>query len=101
MTLTNEQHCILVEWIENNLIAQQKTNYNVDTSKIRESFCSLYVHGFYIDNYTLNSVLQEYGFIPANLSKNPYLCWNISSKSRAIEKYQSSRGVPSEDQWYE
>lgn len=101
MELAKEQRDILVGWIRDNLIPTPNTNYKVDTSEVRESFMSLFVHGFYIDNYTMNEMLRECGFIPAELSHNPYLRWNISSKSRAIQIYRSSLGAQSKDWMYE
>lgn len=101
MELTKEQRAIIKRWALDNLIPTPKTNYKVDTSDIRESFVSLYIHGFYIDNYTMNEILHECGFIPAKLSHDPYLCWNISSKSRAIQIYRSSLGDRSKDWSYE
>lgn len=92
MELTKEQYDILVKWIENNLIPWNKINHRDDTSLVRESFMSLYVHGFYLDNPTMNAVLQECGFTPADLSNDPYLSWNISPKSRAIQIFRSSLG---------
>ena len=101
MKLTKNQHDILIKWVSDNLIPLPKTNYNIDTSEIRQSFCDLFAYGFYIDNYTMNDVLKECGYIPAMLSHDPYFRWNISSKSRAIQKYRSSLGVPSKAPKYE
>lgn len=101
MELTNEQYDILVEWIEKNLTPTRKINYDIDTSHIRESFMSLYVHGFYLGNPTMNAVLRECGFTHGRLTHDPYLNWNISSKSRAIQKYRSSLGSRSKVCMYE
>lgn len=101
MELTKEQRKVLSKWIKENLMPTSKTNYNVDTSEIRESFMSLYIHGFYIDNYTMNKILRECGFVPSQLSHDPYLRWNISSKSRAIQIYRSSLGGQLKDWMYE
>lgn len=101
MDLTEEQRNILVNWILDNLIPTPKTNYKIDTSDIRKSFEFLYIYGFYVDNLTMNKTLCECGFIPAELSDDPYLCWNISSKSRAIQIYRSSLGDDPKNWRYE
>lgn len=101
MELTQDQHAVIIKWIMHNLTPTDKINYDLDTSDIRRSFIELYRHGFYIDNYTLNSLLDECGFIHGALTHEPYLRWNISSKSRAIQIYRSYLREQSKDWTYE
>lgn len=101
MELTQDQQSIIMYWIKNNLVSTPKINYDVDTSFIRRSFIELYRFGFYIDNYTLNDILCEYGFVHGRITHDPYLNWNISSKSRAIQIYRSYLREQSKDWTYE
>lgn len=88
MKLTEEQHNILVDWIERYFIPIKIINTKVDTSHIREAFINTYEYGFYLDNDSINNVMLELGYHATNFSHNPYLNFNISNQSPALREYR-------------
>ena len=88
MELTNDQREIVVDWITRYLIPTKTINTYFDSSEIRESFMDLYAKGFYIDKETLNEIMQELGYHAACFNKAPYLRFNVSNRSPALQEYR-------------
>lgn len=86
MSLTKEQHDIFVNWVEKYIVRRKSISHNIDTSDIREAFMSTYKHGFYLNNNDVNDIMFELGFRAANFANDPYLHFNISSQSRAVQE---------------
>lgn len=93
MALTQEQHGILTNWIENNFIPIQSINYNISAYTIHGIFKRLYDKGFYVDEDTITETMTERGYQSKSMSGQTY--FNISQKSQALQIYFSSLGNPS------
>ena len=60
MDLTQEQYDILISWMERYLVPTHSITSKVDTSDIRKAFMDSYIHGFYLDNDTINKACLLY-----------------------------------------
>ena len=81
------EHKLLFNWITNNLIKRKTINYNFDTSHIRLAF--EHDTNEYISNDELNDIMIQLGFHAASFANDPYLNFNISSESPALQIYQN------------
>lgn len=81
------EHQLLFNWITNNLIKRKTINYNFDTSHIRLAF--EHDTNEYISNDELNDIMIQLGFHAASFANDPYLNFNISSESPALQIYQN------------
>lgn len=86
MTLSKEQYDTLTEWITQNLIRTKIYDLKDDTGIIRTCFEQSPV-GFYLDNDTLNQIMQDCGYIPKSLGNDPYMAYTISRNSPAFIRY--------------
>lgn len=91
MEFSEMLHDILYYWLKNNLVPIKSINHKYDTSHIRAAFFQ--AHGnttkVYVDNIFVNKVMKELGFHAGNLEGDPYLHYNISSRSPAIQIYKN------------
>lgn len=87
MQLTNEQHNILINWLTTNIVPRKSINHNFDTSVIRQTFT--YETNLYVDNDIINDAMLELGYHAANFANDPYLIFNISAQSPALQIYQN------------
>lgn len=85
MQNTNEQRDILVDWLERNLIPRKSINNEVDTSCIRLAF--EHDTKIYVDNDTVNDITLALGYHAANFANDPYLVFNVSAQSPALQIY--------------
>lgn len=81
------EHQLLFNWITSNLIKRKTINYNFDTSHIRLAF--EHDTNEYISNDELNDIMIQLGFHAASFANDPYLNFNISSESPALQIYQN------------
>lgn len=81
------EHQLLFNWITSNLIKRKTINYNFDTSHIRLAF--EHDTNEYISNDELNDIMIQLGFHAAGFANDPYLNFNISSESPALQIYQN------------
>lgn len=93
MELSREEYAILINWIKNNFLPTQNINYDICAYTVRGIFERSYDNGFYIDEPTIIKALQECGFYYKFRDGQCY--FNLSKKSRALQIYFSSLGVPS------
>ncbi len=83
MTLTEQEHLILLDWIKNNLIPIQSFN-DVKTSYGLKHLFENSEKGFYIDNDCFKSAMLECGFRVKN-ERDLNWVFNISQKSHALK----------------
>lgn len=88
MDLTQEQYNILISWMERYLVPTHNITSKVDTSDIRKAFMDSYIHGFYLDNGTINKAMLELGYHASNFKNDPYLHFNVSYQSPALREYR-------------
>lgn len=81
------EHQLLFNWITSNLIKRKTINYNFDTSHIRLAF--EHDTNEYISNDELNDIMIQLDFHAASFANDPYLNFNISSESPALQIYQN------------
>lgn len=101
MKLTQEQHNILIDWIMENFIPTKTINYDICAYTIHGIFERLYDDGFYVEEPVVIKALQECGFHSKFRDGQCY--FNLSRKSRAIQIYRSSLGMPPKalkPEWY-
>lgn len=84
MQLTNEEHSILINWIQNNLLPR-KTFNDVKTSYGLKHIFEFSENGFYVDNDCFKSAMIECGFKVKDESELNWV-FNISQKSPALKK---------------
>lgn len=101
MQLTQEQHNVLIDWIERYIIPIENINPKVDTSDIRKAFMDAYKYGFYLDNNTLNGIMIGLGFQFSHCEEDPYLWFNVSTQSPALREYHQWALNPSAYEKYE
>jgi hypothetical protein len=87
MEFTKEKHDTLLDWLSMNLIKTRSINYKIDTAMIRKAF--MHRTSIYVDNIAVNSVMFELGYHAANFSNDPYLSFNVSSQSPALQIYRT------------
>lgn len=83
MQLTEEQHSILINWIETN-IYPRKTFNDVKTSYGLKHLFEFSENGFYVDNECFKLAMLECGFKVRNKSELNWV-FNISQKSPALQ----------------
>ncbi len=81
------EHKALTEWINENIIKRNSTNYRYDTSHIRLVFEK--DTNIHVSNDDVNTVMLQLGFRASSFANDPYLTFNISSQSPALLKYQN------------
>lgn len=82
MNISNEEHKLLIEWIEANLIPRETFN-DIKTSYGLKHIFEFSDGGFYVDNETFKQAMLECGFRVRNPSKENWI-FNISMKSPAL-----------------
>ena len=85
MQITKEQRDILIDWLERNLISRKSINNEADTARIRLAF--EHDTKIYVDNNTINDVMLSLEYHAANFANDPYLVFNVSAQSPALQIY--------------
>lgn len=83
MTLTHEEHQILIEWIQANFIPIKSFNNNAPTSYGLKHIFEHSENGFYIDNECFKQAMLECGFKAKDETELNWI-FNISQKSPAL-----------------
>lgn len=99
MQLTNEEYNVLLSWAERSFTPIKSINEEVCAYTIHGIFERLYDKGFYVTEHDVIRAMKDCGYQAVQRDGQTY--FNISSRSRAIQIFRSSLGVPSKDRKFE